>query len=617
MKSLLLGATLLCMTGVVAQESLSLADLSGFEPQTGNWQIVGDVEMHPFKDIHEKESAKKKRAWFRKKKKKEKTEVKPITTSPGSGILINLPSEGKQDALLTSWEHGDIMLQLEVMLPKGSNSGIYLQGRYEIQLYDSWGVKYPKFSDIGGIYRNWENEPSKAFAGIAPSASPARPPGVWQDLRIHFRAPRFNEKGEKIENARFVSVRLNGVPIHENVEVPHATGGPVSQKETATGPLMIQGDHGPVAFRNIRYTLYESASVSVSDLTYKAYHGAFNSLEELESAELVYEGKSPFIDVRVAEKENNYGVIYEGTLKVDKADQYTLRMPYGGGGRMTLNGEVLDENNTAWSWGGLTHTANLDPGTYPFKLETIKAAGWWPPVLGFSISSPSTEPVDFHTEDSFSRLAYIVPRILVEPESGPRMLRGFVRYPGERQAHSHTMGVGTPEGVHYIYDLEAGHVLGMWRGYFIDATPMWRDRGNGSFNPQGDVSWTFSGKSIESTGGDFRSLGYTIDSESRMPIFHGKNDHWKYSEKVKPTAERKGLDIKLHFNTLEEGADAASLPAASYTLASGEIKLIEPNLYRVNNRYFIKVLDGSGLQLSEESLTLPVSTSSFHYEILW
>ena len=616
MKSLLLGIALLCVGGLAAQESLSLVDLSDFKPQSGNWQIVGEVEMHPFKDIHPKEPEKKKRGWFRKRKKKE-SQVNPIVTSPGTGVLINLPENGKQDALLTAWEHGDMMLEMEVMLPKGSNSGIYLQGRYEVQLFDSWGVQFPKFSDIGGIYRNWENEPDRAFAGIAPSANPARPPGVWQKMMIHFRAPRFNAQGQKTENARFVYVELNGVPIHENVEVPHATGGPISQEEVALGPLMIQGDHGAVAFRNVRYTRFEPSEVTVSDLSYKAYHGAFNSLEELNSAELVYEGKSPFIDVRVAEKENNYGVIYEGVLKVDKADKYTLRMPYGGGGRMSLNGEVLDENNTAWSWGGLSHTLDLDPGTYPFKLETIKAAGWWPPVLGFSISSPSTEPVDFHTEESFSRLAYIVPRILVEPEAGPRMLRGFVRFPGEQQAHSHTMGVGTPQGVHYVYDLEAGHVLGMWRGYFVDATPMWRDRGNGSFNPQGDVSWTFSGKCLNSSDSAFRSQGYTLDKDSRMPVFHGKNAHWKYSESILPTEGGKGLRIELEFNALNEGTDDANLPQATYTLAEGEIKQVDKNLYRVNDRYFIKLLGGNGLQVNQGSLRLPVTSAAFHYEILW
>jgi hypothetical protein len=153
---------------------------------------------------------------------------------------------------LSNQEHGDLELELEVMLPRGSNSGIYLQGRYEVQLLDSWGVKNPKFGDIGGIYRNWENEKGKIYMGKAPLSNPAKAPGLWQKFKISFRAPRFDAAGNKIENARFVYVDLNGVRIHDNVEVPLPTGGPIENNEKPTGPLMIQGDHGPVAIRNIR-----------------------------------------------------------------------------------------------------------------------------------------------------------------------------------------------------------------------------------------------------------------------------------------------------------------------------------------------------------------------------
>ncbi|PQJ14732.1 hypothetical protein BST99_02310 [Aureicoccus marinus] len=622
MKSMLLGAAFLCFGGLIAQDSLQLADLSSFKSQAGNWQIVGGVEIHPFKDIHDKAPEKKKRRWWQKKNKNKMPEIKALSTEPGTGILINLPSEGKQDALITNWEHGDLMLELEVMMPKGSNSGIYLQGRYEVQLYDSWGVQYPKFSDIGGIYRNWENAPETAFAGIAPSANPARPPGVWQQMKIHFRAPRFNDQGQKTENARFVYVELNGVPMHENVEVPHATGGPISQLEVASGPLMIQGDHGEVAFRNIKYTRFQPATASVSDLTFKAYHGTFNSIEELDKAEVVYEGKSPFIDVRVAEKENNYGLIYEGILHIDQADEYSILAGYGGGARLTLNGKVLDENNTAWSWGGLRSTTYLEPGRYPFKLETIKAAGWWPPVLGFSISTKSTEPVDFHTEESFSRLAYIVPRILVEPEADPKMLRGFVRFEGEK-LKSHTMGVGTPEGVHYVYDLESGHVLGMWRGYFVDATPMWRDRGNGSFNPQGDVNWTFDGKGFLNADGEqqFRSTGYSVDAETRLPIFHGKSKHLKYAEKITPNANGTGLQVQMLTESIAEGTQLSQTSLPVYVVAQGKIESIEAGLFKVNERYYIKTANADALRMVEgegntQMLTFDM-TGTLTYEILW
>jgi hypothetical protein len=79
-----------------------------------------------------------------------------------------------------------------------------------------------------------------------------KPPGEWNTYDISFRAPRFDAQGKKTENAKFISVTLNGRKIHENVEVPEPTGGQLPGGERATGPLMFQGNHGIVAFRNVR-----------------------------------------------------------------------------------------------------------------------------------------------------------------------------------------------------------------------------------------------------------------------------------------------------------------------------------------------------------------------------
>ncbi|MBK5279956.1 MAG: DUF1080 domain-containing protein [Bacteroidia bacterium] len=228
--------------------------MSDFKPQAGNWQIVGDVTMNPNIDIHPPKvvaPVEQKKKGKRVKEQPAAEHPKAVSFSAGKGILLNLNDETSKDNLITTFEHGDIELELEVMIPKGSNSGIYLQGRYEVQLLDSWGVKDPAYSDIGGIYRNWETEKGKIYMGKAPITNPAKAPGLWQKFKISFRAPKFNASGEKIANAKFVSVELNGVKIHDNVEVPLPTGGPVHNNEKPTGPLMIQGDHGPVAFLSL------------------------------------------------------------------------------------------------------------------------------------------------------------------------------------------------------------------------------------------------------------------------------------------------------------------------------------------------------------------------------
>jgi hypothetical protein len=116
-------------------------------------------------------------------------------------------------------------------------------GEYEIQVLDSFGKKDMTWSDLGALYE-----------AAAPKVNAAKAPGQWQSLAVEFIAPRF-ENGEKTANARFVKVTLNGQVIHENLEMKGPTPGGLTGKEVAEGPLMFQGDHGPVAFRNIKISL--------------------------------------------------------------------------------------------------------------------------------------------------------------------------------------------------------------------------------------------------------------------------------------------------------------------------------------------------------------------------
>ncbi len=177
-------------------------------------------------------------------------EKKWASLEPGTGVLVN-GEAGKAGNLVTRFEHGDLEADIEFMIPKGSNSGIYFQGCYELQILDSFGKADDAISvhDCGAIYERWdESRDPKGYEGTVPSTNASRAPGEWQRFHVVFRAPRFDAAGNKTENARFVKVEHNGRLIHENVEVTGPTRGG-NAKEAAKGPLRIQGDHGPVAFR--------------------------------------------------------------------------------------------------------------------------------------------------------------------------------------------------------------------------------------------------------------------------------------------------------------------------------------------------------------------------------
>ncbi len=167
---------------------------------------------------------------------------------PG-GRILNGPT-GRTKNLVTEETFGDIELYLEFMVSKGSNSGVYLQGLYEIQVFDSYGSVEPmKTSDCGAVYHRWID--NKGVGGSAPSRNASRRPGEWQSFQIWFRAPRFDAQGNKTENAKFVRVLHNGLSVQTNVEVDGGTRAHMNLKEAARNPIMLQGDHGPVAYRNI------------------------------------------------------------------------------------------------------------------------------------------------------------------------------------------------------------------------------------------------------------------------------------------------------------------------------------------------------------------------------
>ncbi len=193
---------------------------------------------------------------------------KLLQAKPGKGILVNGP-KGNTKNLVSKEKFGDIEVHLEFMIPKGSNSGVKLQGQYEIQIFDSHGVKEPTASDCGGIYPRAELKPKYHHIdkGVPPRVNAARPAGEWQTLDVIFQAPRFDAKGEKIANARFVKVVLNGQVIHENVEVKTPTGHAWRDPEVPAGPLLLQADHGPVAFRAVRVRPYGGGAKKVPAAT--------------------------------------------------------------------------------------------------------------------------------------------------------------------------------------------------------------------------------------------------------------------------------------------------------------------------------------------------------------
>jgi hypothetical protein len=120
-----------------------------------------------------------------------------------------------------------------------ANSGVFIQGQYEVQVLDSYGVKTLGWGDCGAIY------------GMkAPDVNANRPAETWQTFDIVFRAPKLDDKGNEIEKAK-ITVFLNGVLIHDNYTIPKFSPIALQQKGIAKGPIILQDHHCPIRYRNI------------------------------------------------------------------------------------------------------------------------------------------------------------------------------------------------------------------------------------------------------------------------------------------------------------------------------------------------------------------------------
>ncbi|MBC6111537.1 DUF1080 domain-containing protein [Pedobacter fastidiosus] len=430
-------ATILWLSGTFLAfgQRIDLKDLSAFKNPAKSWSLAENV----FTDL---------------------TKENVLKTTKGTGILVNESSAKSAGSdLYTNTEFGDALIELDYLTAKGTNSGIYLQGNYEIQIDDAWGLRNATSANNGGIYERWNDskpDGEKGFGGIAPRQNASKAPGLWQHIKIVFQAPKFNGS-EKTQNAKIISVELNGITIHENVELFGATRG-AAGAEKATGPLRLQGDHGSVAFKNIEIT----------------------------------------------------------------------------------------------------------------------------PLSQFPRNNQGNDDDPIYVDASSNN-----------------MIRSFIDVvPGVRSVHA--ISVGGPEKTAYSYDLDNGTLLQGWHGGFIDATPMWHDRGNGTSRPLGSVT-RFTQKPVlaisrlasdkdkwvaDTVGTGFRTKGYVMDNQERPEfkyIIYGST----VTDAVKVMDNGQGL-------TREISVDKPSKDFYFLLATASNIEEVSKGLYLIDDKsYYLQFPEGA------------------------
>ncbi|MDZ7896489.1 MAG: DUF1080 domain-containing protein [Arcicella sp.] len=565
-----------------AQTEITLNDLSAFNNPSANWTIEGDVSGN--------------------------FNATSLTPKVGKGVLFCTLKGAKyqrSDDLKFNLEHGDIKLSMDFMLPKGSNSGIYLQSRYEIQLFDSWLKASTTDSDCGAIYHRWDEARGKGnegYEGHAPRQSAVKAPGLWNHIDIDFKAPTFDASGRKLTNARINSVVLNGILIHQNVEVLGVTRGAVSTQEVAKAPLMIQGDHGQVALKNIRHEVLEKPTVTFSSVTYEYYEGKPDDILAQKIAPTAT-GNMAKPTQKIATAKQDFVLKFQGKFNIVEADNYTFSGIWNGVGSFIIDGDTLAKGwFIAPESKPKSVSKKMSVGEHNYSFVYAKDFSWRPNSLGLFIQKDHSELQSF-TERTSLLDPDPVPLVEVKANTETQCQRSFVMYNNKKKTHA--INVGMPSGLNFSYDLNQGGFLQLWRGKFLNTTEMWHERGEPqtaepmglTVNSNDKFPLNFlpnaTAEIMDSLSkNDLKYKGYKMEKRSNFsgnfvyPNFMYEYKGLKVNDMSTPLDEAVGISRYLRF----EGENTANMPLYALLAEGSDIAEVATNRYAVDNKsYYVQV----------------------------
>ncbi|QKZ11306.1 family 16 glycoside hydrolase [Spirosoma sp. KUDC1026] len=611
-------------TDELPYSTIPLQTMQGFLATGSNWQLAGDV----YYDVNKA--------------------GKP-SLGKGTGILVNLPTAKANDPISTSLQHGDLALEIDVMLEKDAKALLLLQGRYGLQLVDSWGTKTPTVSDGGAIEERWNEQGTagqQGYEGHAPAQNVNRAPGLWQHYSIVFRAPRFDAQGRKTANARFVSVKLNGVTIHENIELTGPTHSAVAQDEKATAPLVIKGQQGSLAVRDIRYKAYGTEPVTLSNLKLQTYEGNFRSFADLNAQTPRREMVIDLLAHRGTGSLDKFGGKITGTIHLPTSGTYLLKLNLSwipaetnperpnGAGMLTIDGKKLLDI-TGKNGGTAVLTTQLQAGDYPVELTYYKTYKLWYAKgddISLSVEGPG---VQYTTLNEVIRAEEPVGQIRLRADNETTMQRGFMNHNGKK--HTHTIAVGEPGRASYSLDLQKGELLAIWRGDFLETTPMWHGRGETQLAvPRGSVIELPGKPSLAvlaneqaawpDSNATYNNMGYDIDKAGR-PVFKSMLGTASVRESITTADEGRKL---THTFTVTPGVATPGTDSPNEiwcrVAAGNDITQLPNGLYAVNGKqYFVELADKEKPVIrttatNTKELLLPVSAKKGNvvsYSFIW
>ncbi|HEX5552097.1 MAG TPA: family 16 glycoside hydrolase [Chitinophagaceae bacterium] len=595
---------------------LDLTDTADFvysSPDHNNWSIAGKV----FSD---------------------RNTVHSLEPSVGTGVLLSKPTDADKAELLTKFQQGDMDLELDFMMPKGSNSGIYFMGRYEVQLFDSWlkPADSLRYGDCGGIYERMAG--GHGYEGTAPALNACKAPGLWQHLKVRFRAPRFDASGKKVANACFMWVYLNGALVQQNVRPTLPTLGSFYSDEKPTGPLEIQGSHGPVAFRNIRYRTYINGRIQLKDMELKVYKSLLaniNTLKGLTPDRILHPDSLSQLSYNKFEQG-----MYHGTVVVPDSGEYIFKLQAGGPAWLWIDSALIVSNHgsgdyfTPWY-----KTVHLSKGSHRFSLAYNNR------YQQFKLTYQATHiPVTALTTPSSAFPEPALQPYIIAVGRRAEVQRGFLMHHGKKMTHA--MAVGLPGGINYAYSLATENILSAWRGGFVNTADMWRERGEQQLEqPLGGVT-TFDGlpavqilqdkngpwpASLRVDSSLFTHRGYRL-LEDGSPEFFYTYKNVAIQDQLEADKAEGGLARKLTFSFHSPEKRAGDQGDLYLLAAEGDLikKLPDGSFAIGDDNYYIAgvksaspplIIKNTVKNVDHYRLLIPITakkdTASIRYNIIW
>ncbi len=398
--------------------------------------------------------------------------------SESGNILYTNGFDGENGYLHTKAYYSDQIISFEYMVPAGSQAGVYLQGRYEVKL----GV-----ASAGTLAGGINDDTEESFEATPPLAQASKPAGEWNQISIRFRTFRRDETFQKLANATFLEIDLNGEKVQSDAQIPYFTPGSIKQWEQYDGPLAFRAVNGPIAIRNIQVDHADYDGVTIPEPGQKT-----NADELVDQVKL---GKETFAAM---------GCIECHTTKKGDTSFKTGPNLYG----LFQRNPQKHEIHEAASDSRFTVEANLSYAKRSIRTPAVELAiasqgpnagkPYLPIMVPYSEDTLSDAKVDaiyrylstLNDNDQRGPIEVLVTKdgptqydpfedkneILVFDRT--RIQRGSMRDVSGRSIH-----VGLPIGLNYTFDPRTLTIEKIWQGGFLNAAGEWENRGGSGFEP--------------------------------------------------------------------------------------------------------------------------------------